>query len=273
VWAACEDDNTCTADSCDPATGGCLHANLLDGQLCTDGNLCTTGDACLAGVCTPTSSGLSEPNPRTNGYYKRLCHGPHSGDQLVDADASCVAHVATTFAGITTVAEICDVIEPSHANSDACDRAEDDLMVLALNICRARVCTAQSIGSQCGANATVGESLAASDAILDGPARSSDTCSHAKCLDEEINTGRALELNSLIVNREAGGVRLTWLPPYSNDGSAAPETFHVWRRAHGTLSPFVMVGEVTDLTFLDTQSGNGSWDYEITVTIGGSSGG
>jgi hypothetical protein len=188
---------------------------------------------------------------------------------LVDADAGCVAQVTATFAGITTVAQICDVIEPSHPNNDTCDHTEDDLMVLALNICRARVCTAQSIDSQCGGNGTVGASLAESDAILNSPARDVGTCRHAKCLDEEINTGRALELNSLTLNREAGGVRLTWLPPYLNDGSVVPDRFHIWRRAHGSLSPFVKIGEVIDPTYLDTQSGSGSWDYEITVVIRG----
>jgi hypothetical protein len=267
--SACDDGNTCTSDSCDPATGGCSHASLPDGRLCSDGNLCTTGDACLAAVCTPTSSGLNEPNPRTNGYYKRLCHGPHSGDQLVDDDAGCVAQVTTTFAGITTVAQLCDVIEPSHPNNDTCDRNEGDLMVLALNLCRARVCTAQPIASTCGGHDTVGDSLAESDAILNDPARNFDTCSHAKCLDEEINTGRALELNSLTLNREAGGVRLTWLPPHLNESIAAPDGFHVWRRAHGSLSPFVKIGEAIDPTYLDTQSGSDSWDYEITVVMGG----
>jgi len=254
-------------------TGVCLHPNQPDGQLCTDGIACTTGDLCLAGVCTPTSSGLNEPNPRTNGYYKRLCHGPHSGDQLVDSDAGCVAEITATFAAITTVAQICEVIEPSHPNNDKCDQAEDDLMVVALNICRARVCTTQSIDSRCGSNDSVGQSLAESDAILDSPSRNFDTCSHAKCLDEEINTGSALELNSLTMNREQGGVRLTWLPPYLSDGSPAPEKFHVWRRAQGSLSPFVRIGEVADPTFLDMESGSDSWDYEITFVIHEPSGG
>jgi hypothetical protein len=97
-------------------------------------------------------------------------------------------------------------------------------MVLALNICRARVCAAQSIDSQCGGNASVGQSLTESDAILQSPSRNEDTCAHAKCLDEEINTGRALEMNSLGLRREGSGFRLDWRPPYLDDGTGHPGT-------------------------------------------------
>ncbi len=52
---ACDDDNSCTADSCDKATGKCLHTNAADGGKCDDGKACTTGDVCKAGVCAPTA--------------------------------------------------------------------------------------------------------------------------------------------------------------------------------------------------------------------------
>jgi len=45
---ACDDENGCTTDTCDPATG-CLHApNTL---ACQDGNSCTAPDQCSGGVC------------------------------------------------------------------------------------------------------------------------------------------------------------------------------------------------------------------------------
>ncbi len=181
---------------CNPETGACSYPAKPDGATCDDGDPCTMGETCRLGTCTPAFSGLDEPAPRTNGYYKGLCHGPRSGDRLTDADAVCVGGLTATFAGLSTVGQICDVIEPSHPNNDACDRTEDDLMVLALNICRARVCIASGIASQCGDNTTVGQSLAESDAILASPSRNFATCSHAKCLDEEINTGRALRRSS-----------------------------------------------------------------------------
>jgi hypothetical protein len=260
-------DQCHAAGICDPASGACSNPIQPDGTICTDENLCTTGDACQGGVCTPTHNGLNEPNPRTNGYYKRLCHGPHSGDQLTNADAACVAQITVTFAGISTVAQICEEIEPSHPNSDKCDQTEDDLMVLALNICRARVCTAQSIDSQCGSNTSVGQSLAESDAILASPSRNFETCNHAKCLDEEVNTGDALELNTLTLSLAAGDVRLTWEPPYLSDGTVLPAGYHVWRRPQGSLSPFTMIGETTSPIFLDATSGIGDWEYEVTAVM------
>ncbi len=44
----CDDDNVCTADSCDPSQG-CLH--LLNEAPCDDGDVCTTGDHCHLGFC------------------------------------------------------------------------------------------------------------------------------------------------------------------------------------------------------------------------------
>ena len=47
----CNDDNTCTADSCNLATRTCVNAPLA-GQACDDANVCTSGDTCDAtGAC------------------------------------------------------------------------------------------------------------------------------------------------------------------------------------------------------------------------------
>lgn len=46
----CDDDNSCTADSCDPGKG-CGHTGLTGGACDADGSVCTQGDACLAGTC------------------------------------------------------------------------------------------------------------------------------------------------------------------------------------------------------------------------------
>ena len=49
----CDDDNPCTNDSCDPATG-CIH--LLNTAPCNDGDLCTVNDACDLGECVGQGS-------------------------------------------------------------------------------------------------------------------------------------------------------------------------------------------------------------------------
>ena len=53
----CDDKVACTADSCDTATGNCVHLQApMDGAACTDGSLCTPTDACLGGVCVGSGS-------------------------------------------------------------------------------------------------------------------------------------------------------------------------------------------------------------------------
>ena len=46
---SCDDNNVCTNDACDPATGKCTFANNI--LVCNDNSLCTTGDVCAAGKC------------------------------------------------------------------------------------------------------------------------------------------------------------------------------------------------------------------------------
>ncbi|HRI66512.1 MAG TPA: M36 family metallopeptidase, partial [Polyangium sp.] len=48
----CNDNNSCTNDSCNPANGMCVFTNVAAGTTCNDGNACTQMDTCQAGVCT-----------------------------------------------------------------------------------------------------------------------------------------------------------------------------------------------------------------------------
>jgi uncharacterized repeat protein (TIGR01451 family) len=47
----CDDDNVCTVDGCDPASG-CTNVNIVDESSCDDGDACTQHDSCQGGVCT-----------------------------------------------------------------------------------------------------------------------------------------------------------------------------------------------------------------------------
>ena len=48
----CDDGNVCTADSCDPGTGACIHDPIPhNGNPCDDGDACTTADTCAGGAC------------------------------------------------------------------------------------------------------------------------------------------------------------------------------------------------------------------------------
>ncbi len=255
------------AGVCDPFSGACSNPAKPDGTVCNDNNLCTTGDHCEAGSCTYTFNGLNEPNPRTKGWYKGLCQNPHSGDMLTDADAVCVGQITSTFAGISTVAQICDVLMPSHPNNDACGKDEDELMTLALNICRARVCTAQDIDSKCTDNTSVGQSFSQSDVIFSDPSRGDPTCDSGACMDREVNNGSAIEMNSLTLALENGSVRLTWEPPYLNDGGGHPKSYNVYRRVAGSLAPFTLIGNTAQTTYLDTTGGETAWEYEVTEVM------
>ena len=48
----CDDEQFCTADSCDPETGACVHAAAQVGEDCDDGDVCTLDETCQAdGSC------------------------------------------------------------------------------------------------------------------------------------------------------------------------------------------------------------------------------
>jgi hypothetical protein len=263
VPRTCDDSNPCTDDSCDPATGCSSTANAAP---CDDGSTCTVGDTCQGGACVGDPIASREPNPRTNGYYKRLCLGPHSGDVLTAEDAACVATVAPgTFGWVSTVADVCAVLGPSTPNNGVCQQSEDDLMSLALNVCKARVCPTQEIDSQCGSNASVGANLLEADAIFSDPARASQSCQHGKCITEEINTGRALEMNSLrVAKAPGGGTKLSWSQPFVDDGETI-SSYKIRRRVHGS-GPFSKIAQVSTLTFTDASTGD--FDYEVVAVHG-----
>lgn len=58
----CSDNNVCTADSCNPASG-CVWV-AAPGS-CNDGNACTTGDTCAGTQCTGTAVDCSDTDPCT----------------------------------------------------------------------------------------------------------------------------------------------------------------------------------------------------------------
>jgi len=255
-------DQCHVAGTCDSGTGSCSNPNAPDGTTCDDANAGTSGDNCQAGSCVGAPC-TSTNNPKTKGWYKGLCQNAHSGDSLSDADAACVGALTTTFAGISTVADLCAVLMPSSPNNDSCGKAEDQLMTLALNICKQRVCPGNAIDSACGDNTTVDQSLDESDEIFANPARTTATCNVAECLDKEINNGHALELDSLLSTREAGSIRLSWLAPNVDDGQGQVNHYTIYRRAVGSKAPFVQIGTTTGLTFVDVNAASGSWEYDL----------
>jgi len=100
---SCDDDNPCTADSCD-AQLGCLHVPVTNGTSCSDGDACTQGDACLAGVCVgaPVVCTASDQchaagtcNPETG-----VCSNPAKPDGASCSDGDACTQTDTCTGGI-----------------------------------------------------------------------------------------------------------------------------------------------------------------------------
>jgi hypothetical protein len=229
----------------------------------------------------------TQPKPKSAGYYKKLCKGgapkPGNSDALTDADAACVGQLTTTFAGITTATQICQMYlnapgghDTNGPNCKDCEKGEDELMGLALNICRQRICESQEVDSACGSGhdshhrvlTTVSASLAASDSLLSNPARTKPECTDATCLAKEINNGKGIHHVSLtLAKAPANGTRLTWENPVMDDGSGVGTSYSIWRKALNADAVYVKITETTDLTWVDTTSGTSNWEYEVTFTV------
>ena len=62
----CDDDNPCTADSCDPATGLCLHdGSNMEGSSCDDGVPCIVDTVCNNGQCVGEAKTCDDNNDCT----------------------------------------------------------------------------------------------------------------------------------------------------------------------------------------------------------------
>jgi hypothetical protein len=123
----CDDSNSCTADSCDPATG-CINTPLLgtacdDGQVCTGPDTCTSAGQCV-GAATPNcciaDSQCASPDLCTTAscnlgtnrcvFQAEVCTPP---------DLCSVATCNPTNGACVTVAKDCSDNDPT--TTDACD--------------------------------------------------------------------------------------------------------------------------------------------------------
>ena len=155
---ACDDENLCTDDYCNPDTG-CVF--LPNQEQCNDGNECTTGDVCGNGVCD--SAG------------KLSC-----SDNLIctvdwcDPDVGCVHDLVTPCCGngFLEPPEECD--DGNNANGDECT-----------SVCQLPGCDDNlkngnesdvDCGGDCGGCPTDG-------ACGDGPDCQSLVCDAGKCLE------------------------------------------------------------------------------------------
>ncbi len=62
----CDDENTCTVDTCDEEIGDCVHdSTVLQGLGCDDGDACTANDACVEDRCEGQKKECDDSNACT----------------------------------------------------------------------------------------------------------------------------------------------------------------------------------------------------------------
>jgi len=250
--ASCGDGTVCTTDRCE--AGACLHHSIA----CEDGNACTVDTCDPTAGCSFDPTGTCDHSPKGQGYWKRICDRPHfSGEFLTPVDVACIVE-SLTFSSLGDPEEICLGLEPDPP-SDKCAQAEAQFLSLQLNLCRQRVAAGDRIQSACGGGETVGHSVEEIDTILSAVAREHEACVRAQCLAEEINSGTAIETDSLRLSKHESGVRLSWGAPYAPD-RGEPRFYQVWRRRPGE-ELFVLAGQTAERVWDD--AGMDDAEYEI----------
>ena len=118
----CDDNNACTADDCDAASG-CTHTNL-SGTACDDGDWCTTGETCGGGSCGSGTAVVCDDNnvctsnacdPATGCVYT------NTTDACDDLDPCTTGDTCGNGACAGGAAPACDDGNPCTA--DSCDSA------------------------------------------------------------------------------------------------------------------------------------------------------
>ena len=169
--ADCDDDDVCTDDSCDAATGECAHANNTAD--CDDGDACTSDDACDAGVCAA-------------GTPKDCDDGEACTDDSCDpADGTCklVANTATCDDGdACTSGDVCGGGSCKPGTAKDCDDKNP--------------CTNDSCDPQTGTCTHTPNTAACDDGDV---CTSGDACSAGKCLPGAIVPSCALPPESVCV--------------------------------------------------------------------------
>jgi nitrous oxidase accessory protein NosD len=135
--ANCNDNNPCTIDTCNLATG-CQHLAVTNNTPCSDGNLCNGLELCQAGTCRPgTALPCNDGNACTTDTCNTVggcVHTPVAGCQPCSVTADCNDNNACTNdvcnAGACQNTAVTN--GTSCADSTVCNGAE---------VCQAGVCT------------------------------------------------------------------------------------------------------------------------------------
>ena len=128
----CNDDNVCTADSCDPAVlGGCVSAPAPGFVVCDDGNDCTDDDVCKEGFCKGSATQCNDDNPCTDDTCNEQggCANPANTDTCDDGNGCTEGDVCADSKCAPGTVKSCDDNNPCTVDScenGACVNAEKD---------------------------------------------------------------------------------------------------------------------------------------------------
>ncbi len=129
---ACDDDNACTTDACDPSAG-CVHT--FNQKPCDDATSCTTGDRCFMGECTGDLLSCDDNNACT----EDVCD-PIAGCRNTNVDIACSDGDACT-SGDLCVSGSCvpgaplDCDDGEVCTTEYCDTDEGCVVTILDGVC------------------------------------------------------------------------------------------------------------------------------------------
>ncbi len=191
---ACDDQNGCTQDLCDPIAGTCTH-NLLDGSPCNaDNTECTANDTCQNGVCKAGApKTCSDANPCTDD----TCD-PTAGCTFTNNSAAC------DDGKVCTQGDYCAAGVCNAGKSSSCDDG---------NACTDQTCdpaTGNCTTAFNALNCDDGNPCSSSDACKDGVCKAGVT---VDCADNDLCT---LDVCDVV----GGGCKHTISTGVCSDGDA-----------------------------------------------------
>ncbi|HYS54558.1 MAG TPA: post-COAP-1 domain-containing protein [Thermoanaerobaculia bacterium] len=209
----CNDNNVCTDDACDPASG-CTHTNNT--ASCDDGNACTTNDTCAGGTCV----GGPAPNCNDNNVCTDDSCNPATGCVHINNTAPCNDGNACTTndtcaagACVGGPAPNCD--DGNVCTTDGCNPASGCTHVNNTNPCSdGNACTTNDT---CAGGACVGGPAPNCD---DGNVCTDDSCNPATGCVHTNNTNPCSDGNACTTNDTcSGGTCVGGPAPNCDDGN------------------------------------------------------
>ena len=249
IAANCTDDNPCTDETCDPKTGCVYPFNTVP---CDDNNICTKTDTCTSGACLGSAVDPNDNNPCTDDACDKTLGIIHLNNKLPCEDGNvCTLNDACLFGecGPGPTQLTCDDSNP--CTTDTCDPVEGCVFTPNTDPC--------DDGTVCTKDDTCGNKECHGTAIVcdDGNACTTDSCDSVKGCGA-----------SLIVNKLCRPNIVIDYPPRAATIKGVLATPEITVLGHVTDA----AGPITSLTVNGTAvtlDANGAFSYPMSTIIGG----